>query len=335
MGSIRLPAGSFRVCLGSFTQPWSFGPYARQLTVLAGQLAKKHVVMWLALGYHDTEVRIKVPGLPENVGMLGGDFPRNQGVYVSSINALLEKHKMDVFISLMDLNRVFVDEMFSPLSISWFPNHFVSLDLHSRHALTAYDAVAVLGPSDATRVKEQLPHKHVMHIPHVIEDPGGLGETPRSVLRQKYGVPAGKFLALVNFANYDAEKNRKSIDLSLLAWKGVPPRHAHGRHLRRRARRAARVLLLHALAAAGDALARTPPPSATRAWRARDRPADRPTPCCHRAVPAFYEAYGDKALLYLHAVKLPTEGVHLPGLLHMSEVRARVRVRLGLGLGLG
>ena len=90
MGSIRLPAGSFRVCLGSFTQPWSFGPYARQLTVLAGQLAKKHVVMWLALGYHDTEVRIKVPGLPENVGMLGGDFPRNQGVYVSSINALLE-----------------------------------------------------------------------------------------------------------------------------------------------------------------------------------------------------------------------------------------------------
>ena len=221
MGSIRLPAGSFRVCLGSFTQPWSFGPYARQLTVLAGQLAKKHVVMWLALGYHDTEVRIKVPGLPENVGMLGGDFPRNQGVYVSSINALLEKHKMDVFISLMDLNRVFVDEMFSPLSISWFPNHFVSLDLHSRHALTAYDAVAVLGPSDATRVKEQLPHKHVMHIPHVIEDPGGLGETPRSVLRQKYGVPAGKFLALVNFANYDAEKNRKSIDLSLLAWKGA------------------------------------------------------------------------------------------------------------------
>ena len=165
MGSIRLPAGSFRVCLGSFTQPWSFGPYARQLTVLAGQLAKKHVVMWLALGYHDTEVRIKVPGLPENVGMLGGDFPRNQGVYVSSINALLVKHKMDVFISLMDLNRVFVDEMFSPLSISWFPNHFVSLDLHSRHALTAYDAVAVLGPSDATRVKEQLPHKHVMHIP--------------------------------------------------------------------------------------------------------------------------------------------------------------------------
>ena len=226
MGSIRLPAGSFRVCLGSFTQPWSFGPYARQLTVLAGQLAKKHVVMWLALGYHDTEVRIKVPGLPENVGMLGGDFPRNQGVYVSSINALLVKHKMDVFISLMDLNRVFVDEMFSPLSISWFPNHFVSLDLHSRHALTAYDAVAVLGPSDATRVKEQLPHKHVMHIPHVIEDPGGLGETPRSILRQKYGVPAGKFLALVNFANYDAEKNRKSIDLSLLAWKGAHHRPA-------------------------------------------------------------------------------------------------------------
>jgi len=229
MGSIRLPAGSFRVCLGSFSQPWSFGPYARQLTVLAGQLAKNHVVMWLALGYHDTEVRIKVPGLPENVGMLGGNFPRNQGVYVSSINALLDKHKMDVFISLMDLNRVFVDEMFSPLAISWFPNHFVSLDLHSRHALTAYDAVAVLGPSDATRVQEQLPHKHVMHIPHVIEDPGGLGETPRSVLRQKYGVPAGKFLALVNFANYDAEKNRKSIDLSLLAWKGAPTHRPHHR----------------------------------------------------------------------------------------------------------
>ena len=91
--------------------------------------------------------------------------------------------------------------MFSPFAISWFPNHFVSLDLHSRHALTAYDAVAVLGPSDATRVKEQLPHKHVVHIPHVIDDPGGLGETPRATLRKKYGVPADKFVALVNFAN--------------------------------------------------------------------------------------------------------------------------------------
>tara|TARA_B100000768_G_scaffold156134_1_gene153554 strand:+ start:1090 stop:1269 length:180 start_codon:yes stop_codon:yes gene_type:complete len=59
----------------------------------------------------------------------------------------------------------------------------------------------VLGPSDATRVKEQLPHKHVVHIPHVIDDPGGLGETPRSALRKKYGVPPGKFVALVNFAN--------------------------------------------------------------------------------------------------------------------------------------
>ena len=111
MGSIHSPhgagpPGSLRVCLGSFTQPWSFGPYARQLTVLAGQLAKKHVVMWLSLGYHDTEVRIKVPGLPENVGMLGGGFPRNQGVYVSSINSLLKQHNMDVFISLMDLNRM-------------------------------------------------------------------------------------------------------------------------------------------------------------------------------------------------------------------------------------
>ena len=34
-----------------------------------------------------------------------------------------------------------------------------------------------------------------------------------------------------------------------------PPRQAHGRHLRRRARAAARLLLLHALAAARDALA--------------------------------------------------------------------------------
>ena len=57
------------------------------------------------------QVRVKVPGLPENVGMVGGGFPHNQGVYVSSINSLLRHHQMDVLITLMDLNRVFVDQL--------------------------------------------------------------------------------------------------------------------------------------------------------------------------------------------------------------------------------
>ena len=48
-------------------------------------------------------------------------------------------------------------------------------------------------------------------------------------------------------------------------------------------------------------------------------------------MPAFYEAYGDKALLYLHAVKLPTEGVHLPGLLHRYE-QARTSVPVPAGV---
>jgi hypothetical protein len=244
---------TLRVCLGSFTQPWTFGPYARQLVILATELAKKHAVLWLALGYQDTNVKIKVPNLPEQVGFVGGGFPRNTGIYVSDINSVLRQHEMDVLITLCDLNRLFVDEMWSPLSIAWFPNHFVHLDTHSRHALTAYDAVAVLGPSDATRVQEQLPHKHVVHVPHVIEDPGKLGKASRAKLREKYGVPADKFVALVNFANYDGERNRKSIDLSLMAW--------------------------------------------------RD----------------FHQGHRD-SLLYLHAVALPTDGVHLPGLLAMTEV---------------
>ena len=215
-----------RVALGGFTEPWTFGPYARQLVILAAQLAQRYLVLWIALSYQDTEPKFGAPNLPQNVLMVGGGFPRNQGIYVSQLNVLLREYKIDVLITLMDLNRVFVDEMLAPYSIAWFPNHFMSLDLHSRHGLTAFDAVAVLGPSDAKSVAAQLPHKHVTHIPHVIEDKAALLRTPRSKLRAKYDVPTAAFVALVNFANYD-ELNRKSIDLSLLAWKAFHEAHSN------------------------------------------------------------------------------------------------------------
>jgi len=208
-----------RVALGSFTQPWSFGPYAKQLTILASQLARRHLVVWLAFSYPDTDPKVGVPNLPENVTMLGCAFPKNTGFYVSRLNKLLRDINVDALITLMDMNRVFVDEMLAPTSIAWFPNHFVTLDLHSRHALTAYDAVAVLGPSDSKRVAEQLPHKHVTHVPHVVEDPQALQQRGRGSLRDKFGMPRDRFVVLVNFANYAADTNRKSVDVSLLAFR--------------------------------------------------------------------------------------------------------------------
>ncbi|CAD7935168.1 unnamed protein product [Amoebophrya sp. A25] len=91
-------------------------------------------------------------------------------LYTSEMNEMFEKQGVQAFITLMDMNRVFVDEALKPLAISWFPNHWEKLDIHSRHSLSQFDVVVPLAPSDESLIQRQLPHKVVRHVPHVIRD---------------------------------------------------------------------------------------------------------------------------------------------------------------------
>ena len=205
------------------TLPMLFGPYASQLVLLTNELQQHgHIVSWLSVNKNAGEY---VP--PEyNVTVLP-ITPREkntgQPVYVSAINDFCGDNRIDAIISLGDLNRIFVDESFVVPSISWFPNHFVKLDRGSRFALSAFDAVASLAPSDALSIAEQLPHKHVVHVPHVIEPPPILAK--KGVLRRKYGVPKDGFVVLVMFANYAGNSDRKAPDVALLAFKELHRQH--------------------------------------------------------------------------------------------------------------
>ena len=51
------------------------------------------------------------------------------------------------------------------------PSRVPQLDMGSRAALTAFDVIAALSPSDARSIARQLPHKRVVHVPHAIEPP--------------------------------------------------------------------------------------------------------------------------------------------------------------------
>ena len=211
-----------RVAVVTFASPEDFGPYAVQMVNLAHALCRFHLVFFFALSHPSGPMPIS-PLLPSNVTLLGGGRKANQPMFTSSINQLMQKHRIESFISLFDLNMIFVDEPFAPVAIHWFPNHFISLDVHSSHALRAYDVIASLAPSDTKTVQAQLPHKIVHHVPHSVD----VRRSPRSrsQLRAVHGVPKeATFVVLVNFANYDTN-NRKSIDISVFAFRDFLATH--------------------------------------------------------------------------------------------------------------
>ena len=197
------------VGLLSGTLPMIFGPYASQLVLISNELQRRgHTISWISV---NKNAGIPVP--PEyNVTVLPLMSRKDnvgQPVYVSAINDFATSQGMDAIVSLMDLNRIFTDESFALPSIAWFPNHFETLDMGSRAALTAYDVVAALAPSDAARISQQLPHKRVVHVPHVIQAPPSAAAGQRA-LRRQYQVPLDAFVVFVTFANYDSNSQRKA-----------------------------------------------------------------------------------------------------------------------------
>ena len=222
--------------------PWSFGPYAQQLALVAAALGDMgHELSWISMlarlrnetyGEAVLKTLLEAPGADEpphplegmpvvytgtGVAQCGVDV---SAMYTSTLNAMLRRLHAEVMISLMDHNRIFVDAPISVPSLAWFPDHYEELDMHHRHAFSAYSVVVALSPSSAAKVRRTMPWKRVEWIPHVVELPERLVHSRRPTreqLRASFGLPAESFVAFVAFGNYD-QHNRKSVDVSLLAF---------------------------------------------------------------------------------------------------------------------
>lgn len=205
---------------GEATGTHNAQPYAKQLQNLIPLFARRHNVSWIAIAAaHHTHPLAQHPNLSHAIPLA---HSARLPIYVSTINQACHRHQIDALLSLFDLNRIFVDAPFAPHALHWFPNHFASLDIHSAHALPAYDVVVSLAPSDAAGVARQLPLSRVVHVPHAIE-PTASG-LPRARLRAQFGMPADAFVVLLHFVNYDA-LNRKSVDVSAQAFRALLATH--------------------------------------------------------------------------------------------------------------
>ena len=265
-----------RFGLLSVSLPWLFGPYAQQMSILAqGLLMHNHTVYWItlpnavppehsgrALTYLELVQLCDLPSAPKPGSAeadlsdrikflaLGSNLPRNTFT-MSSINRLLRMHRIHALASLMDLDKLVVDDLgwATQQSVSWYPNHFDALDADFRSKLEMFTDVASLSPSDALMLSAALPRQRVTWIPHAImvdgtpesrKDGGdaarrirstlgpaacgpqsaerGGAITARDALRVKWSVPLDAVVVLVNCANYEPI-NRKNLDVSLVAFK--------------------------------------------------------------------------------------------------------------------
>ena len=231
-----------RVLLASVVLPWMFGPYAQQLQMVGQDLMNRnHSIYWLGVTYsleervytaEDIAKASNVPSRPsgkgvefaERVKFLAIQKEKYQGALpVMALNRLISLHHIDVFVSLMDLDKFTIDEPLIVPSIAWWPNHFAELDEVDRTALGAFTHVAALSPSSEAMLARSMPELHVQCIPHAIVIPesvrsAGPASLARAALRVQYGVPEDAFLVLVSAGNYEFH-NRKSLDTSLLAFK--------------------------------------------------------------------------------------------------------------------
>ena len=140
------------ICLASIPAPWFFGPYAKQLYMLADQfikMNKNYTLYYLCLGFdmkqkiytyteilenfdddHTNKKSTNATNLLnkketlEKIKFIGGIEKINGGYTVSSFNKVMSYFNIDCLITCMDLVTLINDEIFKIKSLTWFPNHF-------------------------------------------------------------------------------------------------------------------------------------------------------------------------------------------------------------------
>ena len=233
-----------RICLSSFASPFFFGPYGAQLYYLITKLIQepKYELYYMLLvdGLDDriyssneivqknleNENREKIPkyvnmDLVSNLKFIGGVHKMEPmgTILASNINKLLKKHKIDQYIFLSDLNNIIPDEVLTPKSMCWYPNHFNPVVSYTINVLAIFSDIVSLCPSDQKLLKESIVGKKVHYIPHILDICGEKLEwkSRKEEFREKHQIPKNKFVVLINCGNYEMI-NRKGLDSALMAF---------------------------------------------------------------------------------------------------------------------
>lgn len=240
-----------KVCLSSFASPWFFGPYGAQLYNLISKMVENDSIeiyyLLLANGLDDriysfdemyainfeNENKEKKPEyinteILKQIQYIGGVVknPAHGTILSSSLNNLLEKHNIDVYLFLSDTNNIIADKAFSCRSLIWYPNHFNPITKYIANILPIFSDIVALCPSDYELVKTTIPYRSAHFIPHsiMVDEKVMNWKEKKLELRKKHNVPESSFIVLINCGNYEI-LNRKGIDSALMAFEEFQKKH--------------------------------------------------------------------------------------------------------------
>jgi len=222
------------ICITSTAQPWFFGPYAKQLSLVCKYLISKNYKVYYLLLDREVEKREHTymemvksttgriddidDELLKHIHFIGGVEKKMGKIFISNLNDIYNYFNIDTAFFLMDLCNFVFDDYFLPKAISWFPNHFNPINNSDSYSLKYFDGILSLSPSDTKILRKKFPDKKIVHIPHIVEVPKTERKRSKKMIREKYEIPEDCFLVFINVGNYD-KQNRKSLDTSLTAFK--------------------------------------------------------------------------------------------------------------------
>ena len=220
--------------------PCSFGPYQKQLLILAREFQKKgHAVEWLAVHEELDAGRHELRDLGEQtivactqmygtglldvlhemtyLGYMKETIFPGGPIGVSHMNRVAKKYNIKKMLMLMDVDTWIKNtDQFDPITIFWLPYHYEVLLSKDRYFLESVHAVAALTPSMAKEMRQTMADDvHVAAIPHVIEDK--FFGMSRSQVRKELGIPENKFVVLMQGGNYEPT-DRKGWFIGLQAY---------------------------------------------------------------------------------------------------------------------
>ena len=240
-----------RICFSSFASPFFFGPYGNQMYHLLTKFLNddQYEMYYLLLinGLDDkmytmeevynmeleNELKEKMPSyvqldLLKPLKFIGGivKSPANGTILSSNINDLLEKHKIDSYLFLSDLNHIVPDKEFSCQSLCWYPNHLDPMVSLVRNTLPIFSDIVCLCPNDKQLVEKSILNRNVHYIPHtlIVDEKKLDWKKKQRQLRAKHQVPIEAFVVLINCGNYEP-LNRKGLDSALMAFESFSKTH--------------------------------------------------------------------------------------------------------------